>query len=464
MERQRKLLIAKVAVVMGAIPLLIWAHEYGPDPGHSGVPNELGTCNQATCHVGTNVNAGGGSVSVAFPNGRSYTPGVKQHLVVTIADSAQKAWGFQLTARPSSSTSTMAGSFAFTDANTLLMCTRADLNAISAQCQGASRDSCTSTSTTCPAAFPLQYIEHSLTGYNASRGKPGSQNFEFDWTPPATASGDVVIYVAGNAANGDLKETGDHIYTATYTLSPVAAGNSPTISSNGVVNGASFAPGIVPGSWLTITGSNLAPQTDTWDKFIVNGKLPNEVDGVSVTVGSQQAFVYYISPTQINVQAPDVGTGPVPVTVKTPSGTSVAVTATVASASPAFFLWPGSQAVATRQDASLAVKNGTFGSATVAAKPGDVLILWGTGFGPTTPVVAAGIQVPADKQYNCSPVAVKIGTADAQVFGCALSPGYAGLYQVAIQVPASLADGDYALKATVSGATSPDGVTLSVKK
>ena len=59
---------------------------------------------------------------------------------------------------------------------------------------------------------------------------------------------------------------------------------------------------------------------------------------------------------------------------------------------------------------------------------------------------------------------VKIGTADAQVFGAALSPGFAGLYQVAIQVPASMADGDYALKATVSGASSPDGVTLSVKK
>jgi uncharacterized protein (TIGR03437 family) len=175
--------------------------------------------------------------------------------------------------------------------------------------------------------------------------------------------------------------------------------------------------------------------------------------------------VYYISPKQINVQAPDVGTGPVPVTVTTPSGTSVAVTATVTSAAPAFYLWPGSQAVATRQDASLAVKNGTFGSATVAAKPGDVLILWGTGFGPTNPVVASGVQVPADnKQYNCSPVTVKIGSADAQVFGCALSPGYAGLYQVAIQVPGSMADGDYPLKATVSGVTSPDGVILSIKK
>jgi uncharacterized protein (TIGR03437 family) len=165
--------------------------------------------------------------------------------------------------------------------------------------------------------------------------------------------------------------------------------------------------------------------------------------------------------------APDVGTGPVPVTVTTPNGTSVAVTANVVAQAPACFLWPANQVVATRNsDASFAVKDGTFpGATTVAAKPGDVLILWGTGFGPTNPPVAAGIQVPADgKIYNASPVTIRIGTVDAQVFGAALAPTFAGLYQVAIQVPASLADGDYALKATVNGVSSPDGAILSVKK
>jgi uncharacterized protein (TIGR03437 family) len=243
------------------------------------------------------------------------------------------------------------------------------------------------------------------------------------------------------------------------------AGNTPTISAGGVVNGASFLPGVVPGSWLTIKGSNLATVTDTWEKAIVNGKLPTTLDGVSVTVGSQPAFVYYVSPTQINVQAPDVGTGPVPVTVTNANGTSAAFTATVAPQAPAFFLWPNNQAIATRQDASLAVQDGTFaGATTVAARPGDVLILWGTGFGPTTPTVPAGIQVPGGQQYNCSPVTITLGPASPQVFGCALSAGFAGLYQVAIQVPGSMADGDYAIKATVNGTPSPDGVILSVKQ
>jgi uncharacterized protein (TIGR03437 family) len=280
----------------------------------------------------------------------------------------------------------------------------------------------------------------------------------------------ILLVAAGVAAYSQTPGSLSSIY-GSKLASGLALADSipPSIAAGGVQNGASFEPGsIVPGSWLTIKGSNLSPVAlDTWDKAIVGGKLPTSLDGVSVNVGSKAAYVSYVSPGQINVQAPDVGTGPVPVTVTTPGGTSVAVTANVVAQSPAFFLFsPTNQAVATRQDGSLAAKAGTYPTLpTVPAKPGDVLILWGTGFGPTTPPVAAGIQVPSDgKQYNTSPVTVKIGTADAQVFGAALSPGYAGLYQVAIQVPASMADGDYALKATVSGVTSPDGVILSVKK
>jgi uncharacterized protein (TIGR03437 family) len=462
MERKRTLYFAKVVVIMSAIPVLLWAYEYGPDPGYAGVPNEQGTCANAQCHVGTaNDPANKGSVSVAFPGGQTYVPGVKQHLVVTIADPVQRAWGFQLTVRLASNTATMAGTFASTDAKTQLMCSASGFNAFQPSPFVLGRTQ------TCPASLTLQYMEHSQNGYDASRGHTGSQTYEFDWTPPATNSGNVTVYVSGNAANGDILMTGDHIYNTSFTLTPAGAGNTPTIDAGGVVSGASFQPGIVPASWLTLKGSNLSPVTDTWDKFIVNGNLPTSLDGVSVSVGGKPAFVYFISPGQINVQAPDVGTGPVPVTVTTPTGTSVAVTATVVAQAPACFLWPGSQAIATRLDFSLAVKDGTFaGTTTVAAKPGDVLILWGTGFGPTNPPVAAGILVPTDQLYITNPVTVKIGTADAQVFGggAAFTPGLAGLYQVAIQVPASLADGDYALKATVNGVTSPDGAILSVKK
>jgi hypothetical protein len=63
MERKRKIYFAKVAVVMSAVPLLLWAHSAGPDAGKAGVPGES-TCNQAQCHVGTALNGGSGSVKV----------------------------------------------------------------------------------------------------------------------------------------------------------------------------------------------------------------------------------------------------------------------------------------------------------------------------------------------------------------------------------------------------------------
>jgi len=288
-----------------------------------------------------------------------------------------------------------------------------------------------------------------------------------------TTAAAVVYGQAGNGQATSGQTTGaPHSLISIYSsklgadIALTDSASLPTVDPAGVVNGASFQPGIVPGSWLTIKGSNLSPVAqDTWVNGIVNGKLPTSLDGVTVNVGSAQAFVEFVSPGQINVVAPDVGTGPVPVTVTTAGGTSVAVTANVVAQSPAFFLWPNNQAIATRQDNSFAVKDGTFpGTTTVAAKPGDVLILWGTGFGPTSPPLATGTLVPTDKIYNTSPVSVKIGTADASVFGAALSPGFAGLYQVAIQVPAGMADGDYPITATVSGVTSPDGVVLSVKK
>jgi len=248
--------------------------------------------------------------------------------------------------------------------------------------------------------------------------------------------------------------------------SPILLGltieNDGTPSITGVVNGASFQPGIVPGSWMTISGSNLSTKTDSWDNSIVGGKLPTALDGVTVNVGGRPGYISYISPKQINAIAPELPPGPAQVTVTNGETTSAPVTATVEPVQPAFFLW-GSYAVATRQDFSLAVKNGTFSVATTPAKPGDVIILWGTGLGPTSPPVPQGEETPSDTTYNtASAVSVKVGTMNATVYGTALAPGFAGLYQVGIQIP-QLADGDYPVIATISGSQSPATTLITVQ-
>jgi uncharacterized protein (TIGR03437 family) len=241
------------------------------------------------------------------------------------------------------------------------------------------------------------------------------------------------------------------------TVSPTG----PAITA--VVNGASFLPGIVPNSWITVYGTNLSSVTDFWT--IVNGQFPTQVDGVSVSVNGQPGYVEFISSGQINLVAPNVGAGPMQVAVTNSAGTSLSVSSTSATFGPAFFLWAYKYAVATYQNYTYAVQNGVIGGVTtVAAKPGDILILWGTGFGPTTPAAPPGEEVPATATYlTTDTVTVTIGNIPATVYGAALAPGFAGLYQVAIQVPATAPSGDQPIVASVGGVSSPSTTLITIQ-
>jgi len=241
--------------------------------------------------------------------------------------------------------------------------------------------------------------------------------------------------------------------------------DSVPASISTVAGAAGGQAGVVPNSWVSIYGSNFTPANfvDVWDNSIVNGQLPTKLDGVSVSIGGQPAYVNFISSGQINVVAPNVGFGTMPVIVTTSGGVSQSFTVNSQQFGPAFFTWPGGQPVATRQDFSWAVQSGTFPTVTTTpAKPGDVIILWGAGFGPTTPAAPVGVQVPPNSYPTANPVTVTVGGISAQVYGAALAPGFAGLFQVAIQIPSSLANGNYPVIATVSGAQSPASVSIAV--
>jgi uncharacterized protein (TIGR03437 family) len=243
-------------------------------------------------------------------------------------------------------------------------------------------------------------------------------------------------------------------------------GSGPTITA--VQNGASYLDGFPVNSWMQIKGTNLSTVAfDTWANSISNGVLPTTLDTVTVTVGGQPAYVYFVSPTQINVVAPNIAAGSTTVVVKNSLGTSAAFTSTGSTIQPAFFPWPGGYIVASHSaDFSYAVKNGTFpGTTTIPAKPGEVIILWGAGFGPTNPVATTGVQAPASPlEYSATPVTVNIGSQAAQVVYAILAPGYAALYQIAITVPLGLANGDYPIVATVNGVSSPTSAMITIQQ
>ena len=256
--------------------------------------------------------------------------------------------------------------------------------------------------------------------------------------------------------------TASRSYTLTINLAAVIL---PVIAS--ISNTAGGQPVVAPNTWVSIYGSNFAPVgfTDDWSKSIVNGNLPTLLDGVRVTVDGQAAYVAYVSAGQINVLLPDVSIGSLQATVTTAAGTSAPFTINSQQDSPAFFPWPNGQPVATHLDYTKAAKNGTFpGTPTVAANPGEDIVLWCVGLGPTSPPAPSGVMIPAGTTYNTAsavvvtingtPVPVYLGTA-------ALAAGNAGLYQIGITVPASLPDGDYTLVASVNGAQTPPA-TLTI--
>jgi uncharacterized protein (TIGR03437 family) len=224
-----------------------------------------------------------------------------------------------------------------------------------------------------------------------------------------------------------------------------AAAATPVIAAAGVVNAASFSSGIQAGSWVAIFGQNLAAAVRALTAAdLVNGGLPTSLGGVTVNIDNKPAFLYYASPGQVNVLAPaDANTGTVQVTVTNSVATSAAAPAMLLTAAPGFFSSGGVVA---------AVPSG-------AVKPGDVLELYGTGFGPTSPAVAPG-TVFAGSAPTVNAVTVTIGGVPAVVSYAGMVG--AGLYQINVTVP-SLANGTYPVVAQVAGATTQSGVSLTVQ-
>ena len=188
------------------------------------------------------------------------------------------------------------------------------------------------------------------------------------------------------------------------------------------------------------------------------------MDGVSVTINGKPAYVYFISPTQLNVLSPDDATqGPVSVQVTTAQVKSNVVNAAEAALSPALFTFSqqgGKYVAVVRADgAYLGPANLIAGVATVPAKPGDIILLFGTGFGPTTPPVQIGQVINSAPLAN--QVTVRIGgvTANAQFAGI-VTPGLCQFNVVVPDVP----NGDNAVSIEVSGSSSRANAFLTIQR
>lgn len=282
-----------------------------------------------------------------------------------------------------------------------------------------------------------------------------------------TAAGAAVLRGPLGVRFGLPRATFSAAAPVTQSFAVKAAIGGPAILPGGIGPVYSSSTTIQAGSWISIYGTNLATTTATW-----NGDFPTSLGGAAVTINGKKAYLWYVSPGQINLQVPDdTTTGTVNVTLTNSKG-SWTSTVTLGLVSPSFSLLDAKHVtgIILRSNGSGSYGGGTYdivgptgtalGYKTVAAKQGDSLVLFGVGFGPTSPPVPAG-QVFSGAAATTSPVQLSIGGKPVTPSFAGLSS--AGLYQINLTIPAGLGTGDVTLMATAGGLQTQSTVVLSLQ-
>jgi uncharacterized protein (TIGR03437 family) len=302
-----------------------------------------------------------------------------------------------------------------------------------------------------PAGALLQTSDGTLYGATGSNG-PNSFGTIFSLKPPAAPP-----------------------YSCTNTA-PVTISSIDSASAYGAYS--YFASG----SWLEIKGSNLADPNDPrlasgsgqWASSDFNGaNAPTNLDGISVSINGKPAYVWYLSPTQLNVQAPeDSATGNVSITVTNCKATSSTAMLSRRALAPGLLAPPnyssnGTQyLVATFQSDGAYVLNtalgASFGLNARPAKSGDVTIVYGIGFGDVTPSILPGTVVSQSNQL-VNQVTFTFGSTPAPLAYSGLAGSFVGLYEFYITVPAGLPNGDIPIHVSQNGTALPQTFFLTME-
>ncbi len=288
-------------------------------------------------------------------------------------------------------------------------------------------------------------------------GSPTAIGYAGDGGPALSAQ---LNYPTGLAVDTDGKVyIADSNNNVIRLLTPAA----PSIGAGGVVSATAFggASAIAPGSWIEIYGTNLSTGRRSWTSADFNGaSAPTSLDGTSVKIGGQSAFVDYISGTQVNAQVPsNVPTGSQSVTVTSRAGTSAAFTVTVNATQPGLLAPSSFQIGGVPYIAALFSDGTTFvlppgaipGVPSRRAKAGDTIVLYGIGFGPVTPNIPAGQIASQSSQLVVAPQILFAGTP-ATVTYAGLAPNFVGLYQFNVVVPGVAAGDKVPVTFTLGGA------------
>jgi len=229
---------------------------------------------------------------------------------------------------------------------------------------------------------------------------------------------------------------------------PVMFVNSPTPggpSVTSVSNAISFTPGVSPGTIVAVYGSQLSGVTQAAATL----PLGFSISGTTATVNGWPAPLFYVSPTQLNIQLPyEVGAGPAVLGVNN-NGQIGGFQFAISPASPGIFSVNGS-----------IYPNST-------AKQGAYATLYATGTGEISQAFASGVPVPAGTPVSALPLPllplnVTVGGTPALIQFAGMTPGIVGLTQVNFVVPPTTPAGVQPVVVTSGGiASAPANLTVT---
>lgn len=171
--------------VLAFYPLYALTYSSGAPAKYTGGPGDVGTC--VTCHSGSEINSGDGSVFIDAPT--QFSPGELYTFTVTVDNTTEQVGdepvqGFQVSAQDAEGN--FQGQFIITDPDH----TR-----------------------TSPNFEGENYVTQNSAGKFLD-------TWTFDWVAPAEedAPGVITLYVMGNAANSDMGPSGDLIYSVAVEM------------------------------------------------------------------------------------------------------------------------------------------------------------------------------------------------------------------------------------------------------
>ena len=225
----------------------------------------------------------------------------------------------------------------------------------------------------------------------------------------------------------------DPVRPGVYRINPDPAGFSVipqtlTASAEGLRNAAGLGPRLAPGALVSLFGSGFADAVAAPAGF----PLPDTLGGLRLTVGNRAARLLFVSPFQANLQAPlELPAGVHSGELTTPFGTT-RLEFVLDGAAPGIFLIGPNAGAVLNQD-------GTINSALNPARRGGVLVVFLGGLGPVAPSVATGTAAPVSPlSRTVLDVTATLDGLPVEVQFAGLAPGFAGLYQVNLSIPARL--------------------------